>query len=268
MNPEEKPFKDNVDGLRGSTMFADDNLLRSSVNLKGLSKRPSRSNILKILRDNNLTYSVSDITSMLDRHKTFVNHKKEVFEVETKLEKRIVNFPLNKMSSLVDSLATYHNILTALQYEVQPAYILMDLLYMLNLDDPSSRDLKITNSFLSMLDRMSDLTTKVVYEDLTKSRLKLFSQDEATIAVIFWNLEIFLKGWNLVGNTVIRILYEVKNKLDQVNLQFSDKEDILNMLVNHFDLKELRFITSNIHSMEHYVSFISDLLAGKFFEDD
>lgn len=214
MNPEEKPFKDNVDGLRGSTMFADDNLLRSSVNLKGLSKRPSRSNILKILRDNNLTYSVSDITSMLDRHKTFVNHKKEVFEVETKLEKRIVNFPLNKMSSLVDSLATYHNILTALQYEVQPAYILMDLLYMLNLDDPSSRDLKITNSFLSMLDRMSDLTTKVVYEDLTKSRLKLFSQDEATIAVIFWNLEIFLKGWNLVGNTVIRILYEVKNKLD------------------------------------------------------
>ncbi|UPA12631.1 hypothetical protein [Borrelia venezuelensis] len=268
MNPEKKSFKDNGYGLSYSTMFADNNFLRSSVNRKALSTRPSRSNLLKILRDSNLTCSVSDIASMLDRHKTFVKHKKELFEVETNVEKKRVNFPLNKMSSLVDSLATYHNILTALQYEVQPAYILMDLLYMLNLDDPSSRNLKSINSFLSMLDRMSDLTTKVVYEDLTKSRLKLFSQDEATIAVIFWTLERFLKGWNLIGTTVIKILYEIKNKLDQVDLRFSDKKDILNMLMNHFDLKELRLIASNIYSMERYVSFISELLAGKFFADD
>lgn len=268
VNPEKKSFKDNGYGLSYSTMFADNNFLRSSVNRKALSTRPSRSNLLKILRDSNLTCSVSDIASMLDRHKTFVKHKKELFEVETNVEKKRVNFPLNKMSSLVDSLATYHNILTALQYEVQPAYILMDLLYMLNLDDPSSRNLKSINSFLSMLDRMSDLTTKVVYEDLTKSRLKLFSQDEATIAVIFWTLERFLKGWNLIGTTVIKILYEIKNKLDQVDLRFSDKKDILNMLMNHFDLKELRLIASNIYSMERYVSFISELLAGKFFADD
>lgn len=73
-------------------MFADNNFLRSSVNLKALSTRPSRSNLLKILRDSNLTCSVSDIASMLDRHKTFVKHKKELFEVETNVEKRELTF--------------------------------------------------------------------------------------------------------------------------------------------------------------------------------
>ncbi|AHH03991.1 Hypothetical protein BHY_1040 (plasmid) [Borrelia nietonii YOR] len=267
LKPQEGSNNDGYSSDGVTSLFDDDRL-------EIFASRPSRSaprriDVLGSQRRGNLVYDIADIVSMLDHHKRFIDPKKYYSKFTSGMTREPVTYPLDKMSLVVNDLVTHRNILAALHYKIEPPYILMKVLSMLNLDDPASRDLRAANKFISVLDQISDLATKVVHEYLHESRLNPFVYDVATLSVIAWNLETFLNEWKVAGELAINMLYDLRRKMDRHSLspQFTDKESVLNILERSADREQWGSIASNFRVMEYHASLIADLVEDKYFVD-
>ncbi|ACH95098.1 uncharacterized conserved protein (plasmid) [Borrelia recurrentis A1] len=168
---------------------------------------------------------ISDILLILENYKMDDRNRKLNLK---RLVKNIdvFKFPFHKMSLLKDSIATRDNVIASLQYKRKLLYSLIDILKMLNLDDSSSNEAMLANNFVLLLEKVSDLTLQLIYEDFNGAcldRLKN-STDRELVFVIYKRL----MSRKLLLNSFEFIINDLVENMDSLKAKSVDKEYVLN----------------------------------------
>ncbi|AHH07389.1 Hypothetical protein BCD_1323 (plasmid) [Borrelia crocidurae DOU] len=172
---------------------------------------------------------ISDILLILENYKMDDRNRKLNLK---RLVKNIdvFKFPFHKMSLLKDSIATRDNVIASLQYKRKLLYSLIDILKMLNLDDSSSNEAMLANNFILLLEKVSDLTLQLIYEDFNGACLDKLknSTDRELVFVIYKRLMSIMKIRKLLLNSFEFIINDLVENMDSLKAKSVDKEYVLN----------------------------------------